>query len=258
MPGARRRCHHEPHSDRAPRPAAPSSTSVTSATRDRARARAGARLAVFKDGVRIALGSAAARAPRSCPGSSSRCSTGIALIMALVAGTVEGWAGRYRAAAEPAVALGLLRYRLDHPLRLRRTGRAGAAMPRPPRGRDQPVPGPAAHRVRLHRWRGGQRSWSYSRCAWLPQSCCCRPGDGRPGAVAVPAQSLAGRAAVPAAGAAMAAYTTTLALLTASFTTRRAYARCFSSGCSSSRRRSPRGSRRRSAARSVSGSRCST
>ena len=101
-------------------PRAPSSTSATRATPAGAKGEAAARTAVFKDGVRTALGLGRGGAPRSCRGSSSACSSVIALIMAIIAGAAErlGGPGR-RGEDEPAVARRLLRHRVDHHVRVR-------------------------------------------------------------------------------------------------------------------------------------------
>jgi ABC-2 type transport system permease protein len=188
-----------------------------------------ARLAVFKDGVRIALGIGRGSRAKALPWVFIALLSGIAVIMALVAGTVErmGGAGTAEQMNLPSHAdfYGIASIILfvfaavvapELLCRDRRDGVIHLYLVRPLTGGDYVLSRWAAFLVVT------------VGAAWLPQVILLlglAMGD--------PAPLLYLRnhwLDVPrflAAGIAMAAYTTTLALLTASFTTRRAYAAVF-------------------------------
>jgi ABC-2 type transport system permease protein len=188
-----------------------------------------ARLAVFKDGVRIALGIGRGSRAKVLPWIFIALLSGIAVIMALVAGTVErlGGAGTAEQMNLPSHAdfYGIASIILfvfaavvapELLCRDRRDGVIHLYLVRPLTGGDYVLSRWAAFLVVT------------VGAAWLPQVILLlglAMGD--------PAPLLYLRnhwLDVPrflAAGIAMAAYTTTLALLTASFTTRRAYAAVF-------------------------------
>ena len=150
--------------------------------------------------------------------------------MALVAGAATRLGGPGSAAAGLPSHSRLLRHRLDHRLRLRRARGAGAALSRPPKERSihlylvRPLTGTD---YIVSRWAAFLAVMVAA--AWLPQLILfIGLVDGRSGPgshisrthwLDVPRFLLAGLA--------MAVYATTLAMLTASFTTRRAYASVF-------------------------------
>ena len=131
--------------------------SYTGAREGRGRSRA----AVFKDGVRIALGLGRGARAKILPWFFIGVLSRIGLVMAMIAGAAERLGGPGSA---PKMNLpshsdfyGIASIIL-FVFAARR--RAGAALPRSPRGRDQPVSRAAAHRIGLRRRRGGRRSSS--------------------------------------------------------------------------------------------------
>ena len=150
------------------------------------------RLAVFKDGVRTALGLGRGAKAKVLPWAFILLLVLIGFIMALVAGAALRLGGPRRGRSAP-VALGLLRHRVDLLLRLRRGRRARAAVPRPARRGHQPLPRAAPHRVGLHRRALARVPRRVARRGVAPAARAPgRAAPGQPGPGRVPAGALAG------------------------------------------------------------------
>lgn len=185
------------------------------------------RLAVYKDGLRIALGLGRGGRAKLLPWAFIVILSSIALIMALVAGAAERLGGPEAAAQLPShgdfygiASIVLFVFAAvvapEMLCRDRREGVISLYLVRPLTGSDYV----------LARW--AAFSTVVVAAAWLPQVILLTGlSMGAPDPIAYLGAHWRDIPAFLAAGVAMAAYTTTLAMLTASFTTRRAYASVF-------------------------------